>query len=149
MKNTIILTEAQLKKVIKTITEENIENIENVKFHPPTNQRLSNRERDLINKGNNTYGTRKPYDLYKQLIKDRDMNISSNPAKFLEISEIIGVLEYYWKFNEKPDVYPSKRKERRLNMPNDEPKKPEEPIKPKFSDRFKFNKGDITKFRDE
>jgi len=146
MKNTIILTEAQLKKVINTITEENFRNI---KFLPPSGERLSSREQDLLKNGNETYGTRKPYDLYKQLIKDRDISASSNPTVALKISEIIGILEYYWRFNEKPDVYPSKRKERRLNMPNDEPKKPEEPIKPKFSDRFKFNKGDITKFRDE
>jgi hypothetical protein len=141
MKNTIILTENQLKNVIKTLAEERFR-----KMKSPLGMEIDSDEQELLNNAMNEYGTKSPRQLYGILIKDRENAERFNSSRVFDISKLIGILEFYWGFD-KPDAYLSPRR-RRGEEPIVEPTiEPES--KTKFSDRFKFNKGDITKFRDE
>jgi hypothetical protein len=142
MKNTIILTESQLKKVIKFLAEERTRT-----YKSPLGMEMDSDEQELLNSAMLDYGTSSPRKLYNILLQDRENAERFNSPRSFEISKLIGILEFYWGFD-KPDVYLSPRR-RRGDEPAIEPENKPEERKPSFSDRFRFNKGDITKFRDE
>lgn len=144
MKKIIILTEQQLKKVVQTLAEEKMP--KKIHFKSPFEEVIPPEDQELLNKAVRWYGFKSPYMLYKALQKDMEAADVMGSLKGLEISEIIGVLDYYWKFN-LPTMYNSPKKQ-------DVPQEPEEPVvkpekTPKFGDRFKFKMSDMVKFRDE
>jgi hypothetical protein len=142
MKNTIILTERQLKNVVKFLAEQRFRN-----FKSPLGLEIDSDEQELLNNAMNEYGAKSPRQLYNILLQDRENAERFSSYRSVDISKLIGILEYYWNFD-KPDVYLSPRR-KRGDEPTIEPENKPEERKPSFSDRFRFNKGDITKFRDE
>lgn len=134
----IYLSESQLTRIIKNILVEERKRT----FPPKTGFEMSDDDKILLNKAYEDYGATSPSMLYKK-VKEHDEvldKINAGPGLRLDVSRILGALEFYYGAL---GFESFSRDRSRDTNPDENPSTPRQNIS-KFSDRFKFNRRDLT-----